>query len=106
MKYNIIFAIIFFSLFIIGCTQETTNIDAKTEASPEWEEKESISNYEDIIKECDSLCNSDADSYCKKERTVIVEDKEMVGTCRSFSKKGNIEGFNRCQGFCKSYGKI
>ena len=28
-----------------------------------------------------------------------------MGTCRGFSRKDNVEGFERCEGFCNSYDK-
>ena len=62
--------------------------------------------YNKLISECDSLCDVDDEAYCIQEMTIVVDEKEVNGTCRSFAKKGNVEGFNRCQEFCKKYGKI
>lgn len=65
-----------------------------------------ISNYSDVIAECDSLCGVDAVTYCTVERTITIDGEEVTGTCRAFSKTDNgIEGFNRCTGFCKSFDK-
>lgn len=59
-------------------------------------------NMQDVIDTCDDLCGSDFDSYCEDERIIMINDVEVSGTCRAFAKKGNVDGFNRCQKFCKS----
>jgi len=59
----------------------------------------------ETINLCDSLCEVDADSYCQEIRTIVVNDIEVKGTCRAFSKKGNVDGFSRCTGFCNDYPK-
>jgi hypothetical protein len=54
---------------------------------------------------CNSLCEVDADAYCEEERNIRVNDIEIIGTCRAFSQKHDVSGFNRCEGFCSSYSK-
>lgn len=63
------------------------------------------SAHQEIIKECDSLCRVDADAYCEQNRTIQANGVSVTGTCRSFSRKGNVPGFNKCEGFCKEYDK-
>lgn len=60
-------------------------------------------NMSDVILTCDSLCNVDSDAYCSELRLIIVNSVEVYGTCRAFSRQGNVVGFNRCEGFCKNY---
>ena len=62
-----------------------------------------IPSIAETISICDSHCRSDADSYCEEERVIEVNGNEVTGTCRAFAKKGNVDGFNRCQGFCASF---
>ena len=42
-----------------------------------------------------------AEALTPARRVVIVNDVEITGTCRGFSKKNRVEGFERCPGFCK-----
>lgn len=104
MKKLVILGILFLLIVFVGCTEE------KSKATPTPEESPMatpiippIPAIEDTIAECDSLCNNDADAYCEEVRMIMVDGEEVKGTCRAFSKKGAVEGFNRCQGFCKEF---
>ena len=56
-----------------------------------------------MIETCDSLCRVDSDAYCEEQRIIEVDGEEVIGTCRGFSRKGAVEGFNRCEEFCQDY---
>lgn len=97
---------IFMLLFLAGCTQEEIIKVEDVKLESQAEPIEESSPYADIIAECDMLCNKDETAYCTKERTIIINGAEVKGTCRAFSKKENVMGFNRCEGFCKDTPKI
>lgn len=59
----------------------------------------------EIADTCNSLCRQDASDYCETERTIAIDGVDVVGTCRAFSRKDNVEGFDKCEGFCKSFDK-
>ena len=67
---------------------------------------ENLPDYQEIIDECDSLCNIDKEKYCSEERVIVLPGDQIIGTCRSFAHQGNVSGFNRCPGFCKEYGPV
>ena len=58
-----------------------------------------------VIAICNPLCRVDANAYCEMERTIEVGGVDVVGTCRAFSRKDNVDGFDKCEGFCKSFDK-
>lgn len=74
-------------ILVAGCVQESEEIES--------------SEFSDVISECDSLCRVDANDYCEQERTFMVNDIEITGTCRGLSKQ--IQNFNKCKGFCKEF---
>jgi hypothetical protein len=81
--------------------QEETNNDQNAS-----NQESNLENYDSTINTCDSLCNNNKEAYCLEERTILVNGEELTGTCRSFSRKGRVEGFNRCEGFCEEFGEI
>lgn len=86
--------------------EKTIEEDNNIIETPAIEEPvEEVFNLNDVIDTCNSLCRSDAQAYCSEERTIVVDGEELSGTCRAFAKKGAVEGFNRCQGFCQSFPK-
>ncbi len=112
--------ILFTALIILlaGCNQkpeETVHFKsplpkAEKQTLPEKTEKPTPPSpspgYEKVIETCDSLCNVDSEAYCLKKRTISVKGAALTGTCRSFSRKNSIPGFNKCEGFCKKYGEV
>ena len=75
-------------------------------ADPPFQEPDpepQVPTIQETISLCNSLCRSNADAYCEEERTIEVSGTEVSGTCRAFAKKGNVPGFSRCTGFCKSF---
>jgi hypothetical protein len=108
MKYIIGLIIV---LLLVGCKPEEPPL-APDDMLPEpdvievIEEEPEVSDIPspaEIADICDSLCRIDADKYCKKKRSILVNNIEVIGTCRAFARQGNVEGFNKCQGFCKTY---
>jgi len=89
-------AILFFVVFVSGCTQEVIIQD---------DLQADVNDFDinAVIIECDSLCNVNADAYCLESRVIEVNGIEINGTCRAFSKTGHVEGFNRCNGYCSDY---
>ncbi|MBR9682693.1 MAG: hypothetical protein GOV02_03375 [Candidatus Aenigmarchaeota archaeon] len=84
---KILIALLIGVVLVSGCVQN----QADTEGSA----------FSDIITECDSLCDVDADAYCVQERTFTINDIEITGTCRGLSKQ--IQNFNKCREFCKEF---
>ncbi len=60
---------------------------------------------EQVAELCNSLCENDSDLFCEEYRIITVREREVNGTCRAFSRKYNVRGFDRCERFCKSYDK-
>lgn len=118
---------------ILGCAEETPEeqlpvdvdpVDVEEEMEVEIEEpvdpilEPEIEIEEPVVEElpntptiaetialCDSLCEVDEDIYCTEERDIIIDENTVTGTCRAFSKTGNVDGFNRCEEFCHDYPK-
>ncbi len=101
-----IIALIVLVVLLAGCTQPSTLPVTSVETTEEVTTTVENTSLEDVIELCDSLCYVDSEAYCVEERTITVNEEEMTGTCRSFSHKDAVEGFNRCQGFCTEYGKL
>ena len=81
---------------VVETPDETVSIDREDLKSD---------NKAELIAVCDSLCENDADAYCSEMRTLYENGEETKGTCRGFARKGAVEGFNKCEGFCKEYDK-
>jgi hypothetical protein len=58
---------------------------------------------EETAGACKLLCRKDADSYCKRKRTIEINNVYVTGTCRAFARNNNVKGFERCRGFCSTY---
>ncbi|MBD3312551.1 hypothetical protein GF352_03820 [archaeon] len=82
-------------LLLTGCTQASDDLPMSNDSF----------DMSVVISECESLCNVDADAYCEEIRTIEVNDVEINGTCRAFSRKGNVPGFDKCERFCREYDK-
>ena len=93
-----IIIVLILSILFAGCAQEVP----VQEQSPADIGK--LSNS-DIMDECNSLCNINKEEYCAEARFISVNGTDVSGTCRAFSRKGNIAGFEKCEGFCTEYGK-
>jgi hypothetical protein len=59
----------------------------------------------EIIDECNSFCGVDAYLYCEEQRTIEVSGIEITGSCRAFARQENVDGFSKCESFCKIYGR-
>jgi len=107
---KILFILIIISVLIVGCSVKQTELIEKEEVKEPLEVAEPEAQEEKIdlsvvIEECDSLCNNDEEAYCNQERTISIKGIEVSGTCRAFSKTNHVDGFNKCQGYCKFYDK-
>lgn len=89
-----IMMLIVFSLLIEGCAQQK---------SPE--ERNISFEYAEVIETCNTLCETDANAYCEQKRTITLNGIDVEGTCRAFSRNGNVPGFERCERFCNTYDK-
>ena len=121
MKYIIAILLV---VFLVGCSAgEIVEQQAVEEAAveePAVEEVPKVSDplplaedVEETVEEpvaesaqdyaalCKSLCNKDKQAYCVEERTIIVGGTSVRGTCRAFARKGNVEGYSKCPGYCK-----
>lgn len=85
-------------LLLTGCTQAGDDLPMRMIPNDSF-------NMSAVISECNSLCNVNADAYCEEIRTIEVNGVEINGTCRAFSRKGNVPGFDRCERFCREYDK-
>lgn len=94
------------SFFVFGCISQSAEVKEQPEISEEEAAKIEVVSTSDVISTCNSLCNNDKEAYCLTQRKIEVNGEEKIGTCRSFAKKGNVDGFSRCQGFCNEYGHI
>ena len=95
-------------LLASGCTSSGDVIRDLPDSSEENDSENNKTPYvvpeiSDVIELCNSLCQTNAEAYCSEERTIEVKGQEITGTCRAFSRKGNIPGFSRCQGFCTEF---
>ena len=125
VKFILAGIIILFVVLVSGCTApaETSGVNGDNgDATPPPEpppedppvedetpdpppedppEEPEIPTIEETITLCDAACNSDSSTYCVEERSIEIDGNEVSGTCRAFARKGLVDGFNRCQGFCK-----
>jgi hypothetical protein len=62
-------------------------------------------SLEETAEVCKLLCRKDADSYCEKKRIIEINNVYVTGTCRSFARKNNVKGFEKCEDFCSTYDK-
>ena len=76
--------------------------EEKVEVKEEPIEETKEPTKEETIALCDSLCEVDEQEYCSTQRSFELDDNTVTGSCRAFAKKGNVEGFSRCQKFCTS----
>lgn len=75
------------------------------EEEPPVDEPPETEPIGDVIALCDSLCETDADSYCDERRDIEINEKAVTGTCRAFARNGNVDGFDKCEGFCVNFDK-
>ena len=92
-----IMIVLILAVLFSGCSQEAPQEQAPAEIE--------IPSYSGTAEECNSLCNVDKEAYCAQIRTISVNGNDVAGTCRAFSRKGNVPGFDKCEGFCTEYGK-
>ncbi|MEA3430916.1 MAG: hypothetical protein U9R08_06580 [Nanoarchaeota archaeon] len=100
---TIIFILLIITIFVIGCSEEVVQEVPSSEVVASEDVIVESNTVTETIEICDSLCERDEDAYCDEKRTIILNGVEVVGTCRAFSKTGHVEGFNRCERFCKFY---
>ena len=104
-----------FLVLIIGCSSGVVDDEIPKQPTQELpivgdgqvvvsEEKPIAESPADLIATCASFCEVDKVAYCEEKRIVMINDIEVVGTCRAFSRKENVEGFEKCEGFCHEYG--
>ena len=61
-------------------------------------------NIDSLVELCDSECNKKKGSYCNQVKELVISEEEVTyGTCRSFAKYRR--DFNKCSGYCKSFGQ-
>ena len=93
MKY-VIAIVMLMTLLIFGCSSQ--------EAVQSTEVEQKVNNSA-VASTCNSLCEIDAKEYCEAERTIVINEVKVTGTCRAFSQKGTVPEFERCMGFCKEF---
>jgi hypothetical protein len=84
-------------LIFSGCSSQATVEDKQ-------EVEVFVPNLQMLASECYSLCQIDETAYCVEERTLVFDSGlYTTGNCRVFGKY--VSDFEKCEGFCKHYGK-